>query len=820
MLVTDAQAAGPGWWLWLFPAALATALLGVIAAHELPGMVAGRPPVEPEPPDQRGGSFEYAGERASAVSAGRRGAAPRASPAGVGEVALAMPARLVKAGGDNEKLDASGLLPDGVISREIDPSDRRDASESDRRYPHAAVRELPVAGAMLAVAAGVAFAAQLVLRQPGAYWAGVALFAVAAAIGVPAMRRTDRLMLEGLARVRARAALVREKTARPDRRSLAGALAGLALVAFGTMIYLEWQHPIPNNPLTIGLWLTGLILSVGAAGLIGPIVEPSRLALATEPATRGIPRRLEPLLLAAIVLIAVALRIPDLDALPPSVHMDPAEQGLWGRLVMAGGAGGVFGIGYAGAANFTFALSGLGLRAFGDSITGLRLVSAILGVLSLLLAYLWARQAFGVRVAAISAFLLAASPYHIHFSRDGCFYIQAVFVVALAFVLYWRALRSGRPADFVLTGMSLALCLLVYYAARIAFVVVALFELYRLLAERRSYLRRIGSWLLAAAGFLLLFVPWALQFLRDPGAFMARSQAVLIFSSGPMNHLKGVYHTDDVGNVLLTELQHVLEMFNYRGDTSTQFGWREPFLDYWTAALFVVGIAYAFTSLRQARFVFCTVWFWSVAIVGGMLTGGMPFAPRLIVFLPLLFVFPALVLDRAWLLAESGIAKVRAGGLVQPLLRATPVVGLLVFLALSFRASYVGYFDVYVHEAGQADHVTLLARYLSKLPEGYAVYLIQPDPGTQVLDHATVRFIAPRAAKGRGVEVRDFVQVPPLQSLPGDEGLAVVVYERSMATQSRAVEQAYPDARRYDQRDANGNLAFQSYLIGGPTSGR
>lgn len=94
----------------------------------------------------------------------------------------------------------------------------------------------------------------------------------------------------------------------------------------------------------------------------------------------------------------------------------------------------------------TAALSWLGIHLFGVNEVGLRLFSAVFGVLLVPASYLLARELIGRRQALFVAWLVALSPYLVSFSQEARMYAPLGFFVALAL---W-ALTKHKPLHLAL----------------------------------------------------------------------------------------------------------------------------------------------------------------------------------------------------------------------------------------------------------------------------------------------------------------------------------------------------------------------------------
>ena len=97
-----------------------------------------------------------------------------------------------------------------------------------------------------------------------------------------------------------------------------------------------------------------------------------------------------------------------------------------------------------------------------------RIPGALLGVATVFLLYLLVRQMFkDERLALVSSFFLAISPWHIHFSRGGWEVNTATFFIVLGLWLFIKALE--KPKFFFLSAVSFALSLYTYHVARVLF---------------------------------------------------------------------------------------------------------------------------------------------------------------------------------------------------------------------------------------------------------------------------------------------------------------------------------------------------------------
>src|SRR5262249_21755943 len=142
----------------------------------------------------------------------------------------------------------------------------------------------------------------------------------------------------------------------------------------------------------------------------------------------------------------------------------------------------------------------------GDDLFGLRVGSVIEGLLSVLLLYLLGRRLWGPRPALLAAGFMAVAAWHIHFSRTGFHYMQALLVTLAALYFMMRGIQDRRVLDWILCGFALGLSVEVYYAARLAPVIVVTYLAYRAVTDRKRFLRTHAAGLTALAFGAIVFV--------------------------------------------------------------------------------------------------------------------------------------------------------------------------------------------------------------------------------------------------------------------------------------------------------------------------
>ncbi|MBI2465039.1 glycosyltransferase family 39 protein [Candidatus Shapirobacteria bacterium] len=251
-----------------------------------------------------------------------------------------------------------------------------------------------------------------------------------------------------------------------------------------------------------------------------------------------------------ILLLAAVLRIYRIDTLP-QLNPDEAALGYNAYSLLKTGKD-EHGISYP-----------LHFRSFGDykpggyvylampfiKILGLtplavRLPNLIFSVLTIFVIYkLVFLLTFNFQLSTLTAFILAVSPWHIHFSRGAWESSTALFFVILGIYLFYSYIINHKSRFFFFSCLSFVASLYVYHSARIVAPFICLFLLVTNFQFLLSHFKKIILPTLFAAA---VAVPVLVSFLNSGGA--AR--------------FGGVGLTADYGPVARSE-----ELLNHHGNT-------------------------------------------------------------------------------------------------------------------------------------------------------------------------------------------------------------------------------------------------------------
>ncbi len=93
---------------------------------------------------------------------------------------------------------------------------------------------------------------------------------------------------------------------------------------------------------------------------------------------------------------------------------------------------------------------------FGLNEFSVRIVSALYGIGAVILIYFLGKEIGGEKLGLMSSFILAISPWHIHFSRVGFQLIAAVFWVLFTILFLYKSLKNKKLYVFAALGVVLS----------------------------------------------------------------------------------------------------------------------------------------------------------------------------------------------------------------------------------------------------------------------------------------------------------------------------------------------------------------------------
>jgi 4-amino-4-deoxy-L-arabinose transferase-like glycosyltransferase len=431
---------------------------------------------------------------------------------------------------------------------------------------------------------------------------------------------------------------------------------------------------------------------------------------------------LEVLFLSLILIVAACFRLYQVGQVPPGPHYDEAAAAL-DALDVLHGRHTVFSMrSYGREMLFVYVAAPL-IALLGPTRLALRLPVALVGVLTVLVTYLLARELFDqedklqARWTALGAALfLGVSFWHLVLNRLSFRANYLPLTEVLCFFFLFRAQQTGRLKHYLLSGLFLGLSLHTYTAARLVPLVVAIY-LGALVLTREGRSLVIPSWrrwVLLGLVALGVCAPLLIFFLTRPEAFLLRARGISILNPS-------VHHGDFWGLLGQSVLGN-LAQFGFKGDEHWVYNLPgRPGLDAIQAALFWLGLALCLVRRRQPQYLFLLLW-WVIMLLPSILAPDpIPHSLRAIGTLPVACILSARALT--WLASKLPLQfrRWRTGVVL-----ALPVL-LSCYLAWEAYSTWHSYFGVWQqHDEvyyAYYGHMADLAEQINRDTDPEAVYI-------------------------------------------------------------------------------------------------
>jgi hypothetical protein len=419
---------------------------------------------------------------------------------------------------------------------------------------------------------------------------------------------------------------------------------------------------------------------------------------------------------AILTVIAGVLRFIALGSVPNIISGDEGQIGTLAVQFLNGDAKNMMGTVYGHSNLYLLIMAGF-MKLFGVNTTTLRLASALGGVLSVPVLYLFARRLFNPRVALVAASLVTVSHFHLHFSRIiVATSIQDALFATLTFYFFITGLEKRSVARFVLSGLIIGFELYIYMGARLVILLIPIYVIALLITNRKMVEENLGNLLAYAGALLVISAPMAFWAIEHTNEFMARANQLGIIQTGwlaneAMNTGQSQFH------ILLDQMRQAFLTINYfpaQGFYYTEL----PMLDFITGAFFILGLAYSLYHVSKPLHLLLNGWFWSGVLVGGALVV-LPAkgAYRIMIVFPVVCLFIAIAWDRL----------MEYGGRSFPNNQITRTVPTVLFIALfsflNLKAYFIDYAPSCNYEGINTRLASQIGSYMGELGPEYEVYL-------------------------------------------------------------------------------------------------
>lgn len=492
--------------------------------------------------------------------------------------------------------------------------------------------------------------------------------------------------------------------------------AGLIFLAHGFISATESFRPTEAKPLlerySVNREYLRSVDSVRDWGLAILLVTAAFLPIPRIRSFRpSRPQLKEAALLVLLLVAAFAWRYPGLTEYPPDVHGDEALCGNEAKKLDRAPGWHLFEFGQHSKPNFTYYLTGVFLKVFGEDLYGLRMASVIPGLVIILLIYVTGRLCWGSWAGLLAAAL--AVPWHpfVHYSRIGLNNIQATMFLAASITFLLAGITRRRSGLMLLAGLMGAFGIQTYQAAYIWPFLIIGFVIHGHL-RNPWFLVRHGARFAALGLGVVLGV--GLFAYANKGLVSGHVDEVNIFNREQIDIHAGIYETNSFLGILKGQFAASWSVFNDNpGTKDTQHGTRINFIDPWLYRVLLAGLLLSAVFFFDWRWFMIFWWFFLAVVLGNVLTIEVPWSPRLVaIFFPVPLLW-------AGVFETVRRALYRLPENLGPWLMAVPVTAVLLY---STWWNTEKYFGLYCRETHRAGNWTVIAKFLDDLPENHFVY--------------------------------------------------------------------------------------------------
>jgi uncharacterized membrane protein len=281
----------------------------------------------------------------------------------------------------------------------------------------------------------------------------------------------------------------------------------------------------------------------------------------------------------AIVVLALVLRLVNLggravwydEAFAVLYAEQPLETMLYGTLTQVEGA----------AADvhplFFYTMLHVWMLVFGQPPVAVRALSLLLGIATVILAYLLGRRLFDRRVGLAAALIVAIVPFHVYYSQEARMYALLGFAAMATTYFFVRAWNDGGWGNWIAFA---AFGVLTLYAHNLGVMFLAALDLWVLWAWFRPGGARWHNFrplLVSHLLILVLFAPW------------------LIVVPSQLDKIQQAYWVEQPG---LAKLIQTILIFNFAYDNQSLPGWLLPLVLFFSL---LIPVIIAFELIRQRK---------------------------------------------------------------------------------------------------------------------------------------------------------------------------------------------------------------------------
>ena len=253
------------------------------------------------------------------------------------------------------------------------------------------------------------------------------------------------------------------------------------------------------------------------------------------------------------------------------------------------------------------------ITLFGRNKFALRLFFALGGILSVPAVYLLARYLFGKSVGLFSAFLVALSHIHIHFSRNAAVaYIHNNWLAPLEIYFFLSGLAKKSTARLVLSALFLSLHFHYYYGGKIIAGLLTVFLVISFFINKKLLKGNFTKIALFFLSFFILILPELFWSFNNPDDLKARWSKEGSFQSG---WLYQKINNENLSAPLIfyNRFKHVIKSV-FILPARSFYNAPAPPVHRPVSIMFFIGLFYSLAKISKTKYLFLNLWLWSIAL--------------------------------------------------------------------------------------------------------------------------------------------------------------------------------------------------------------
>jgi 4-amino-4-deoxy-L-arabinose transferase-like glycosyltransferase len=434
----------------------------------------------------------------------------------------------------------------------------------------------------------------------------------------------------------------------------------------------------------------------------------------------------------ALTISAFLCRGIALGTIPHNVHGDEGEMGLLARAILRGELRDPFTTAFLSHPSLWFFIQALALHLFGNTIAGLRMLSAVIGALTIPALYAFARPLYGRLAAILSATLLTFFHFHLHYSRIGLNNIADPLMMLLTLAAFFYSYRKRSAVGFALAGVWMGLAQYFYFGTRLILVIVFVLLVFLAIRERHQLLTFLEHIVLMGIGFLVAAGPLVRYYATHPEVYYGRMLERGLFQNGAIRVPDLQANGQSLFQALLGHAYRTFGLYVSVEELDPFYNSATPIMNHGMELLFLIGVVLVVLNWRKMENFVLLIWVVATAIFGGFLFSDGLQGQRYLIAAPALCILMAL-------------AMVQISALLSPILGLSQIQrrGVIALMVAAYTAwNLYFYFGIYTPLNSYAYNPTAteIATYLHNRAGQTFAYMFTPT--NLYLNYATIKFIA------------------------------------------------------------------------------